>query len=285
MELNSWKYPLNFIDFETSAVAIPFTKGRSPYEQLAFQFSHHIVYENGKTEHISEYLNTTVGVFPNFDFIRALKKSLETNDGSIFRYHNHENTIVNVIYKQLLASEENDKKELIDFIKSISHNTGNSGETWKGARDMIDLWKVVKDYYYDPYTKGSNSIKVILPAVLYSSDYLQNKYQQPIKDITLTSKNFDDSHIFLKLENGHPISPYKLLPALFDGWDKESLDKTVTEIEGVSDGGAALTAYGKLQYDEVSEKERSEIEKGLLRYCELDTLAMVMIYEYFKDVT
>ena len=58
-EMNSWVYPLNFIDFETSAIALPYTKGRKPYEQLAFQYSHHIVYEDGRIEHASEYLNTS----------------------------------------------------------------------------------------------------------------------------------------------------------------------------------------------------------------------------------
>jgi uncharacterized protein YprB with RNaseH-like and TPR domain len=33
----------------------------------------------------------------------------------------------------------------------------------------------------------------------------------------------------------------------------------------------------------MSEKERGEITKGLLKYCEFDTLAMVMIYEHFKE--
>ena len=283
-EMNSWVYPLNFIDFETSAIALPFTSGRKPYEQLAFQYSHHIVYEDGRVEHASEYLNVQVGAFPNFDFIRALKASLELNNGSIFRYHNHENTIVNAIYKQLLASDEADKDELIAFIHSVSHNTGNSTAQWCGDRDMIDLWKVVKDYYYDPYTRGSNSIKDVLPAVIHSSEFLQNKYQKSIAEINLTSKNFNNNHVFLKLENHIPISPYKLLPPLFEGWSPEALGANVTEMEGVSDGGAALTAYGKLQFEEVSSQERKEIEKALLKYCELDTLAMVMIYESFKEL-
>ena len=284
-ELKSWKFPLNFIDFETSAIALPFTKGRKPYEQLAFQYSHHIVYEDGRVEHAAEYLNTAVGVFPNFDFIRSLKRSLEANHGSIFRYHNHENTIVNAIYKQLRDSDEGDKEELMTFIKSISHSTDKSPEKWQGGdRDMIDIWKVVKDYYYDPHTGGSNSIKDVLPAVLFSSTFLQNKYQKPIGEINLTSKNFNDDQIFLKLESGEPINPYKLLPPLFEGWDKEALDNNITEIEGISDGGAALTAYGKLQLEEVSSQEREAIEAGLLKYCELDTLAMVMIYEYFKEI-
>ena len=57
-EMSTWKYPLHFIDFETSAVAIPFHKGMRPYEGIAFQYSHHIVYEDGTIEHKGEYLNT-----------------------------------------------------------------------------------------------------------------------------------------------------------------------------------------------------------------------------------
>lgn len=283
-ELASWRFPLNFIDFETTAVAIPFMAGMHPYEQLAFQFSHHIVFEDGRVEHYKEYLNTEIGVFPNFDFIRALKDSLAVNEGSIFRYHNHENTIVNVIYEQLLNSEEPDKEELLAFIETISHNTGRNTRTWRGERDMIDLQKTVVNYYYDPSTNGSNSIKAILPAVLNSSEYLQKKYQQPLVDLNMTSKNFEDSHVFLKMKNGISINPYKALPPIFEGWDNEKLEEVADNLSEIKDGGAALFAYGKLQFPEVSQEEREAIRNGLLRYCELDTLAMVMIYEYFREV-
>ena len=33
-----------------------------------------------------------------------------------------------------------------------------------------------------------------------------------------------------------------------------------------------------------TEADRKEIEKGLLKYCELDTLAMVMLYEHFLEL-
>ena len=65
---NEWKYPLHFIDFETSQAALPYTKGRKPYEQVAFQFSHHIVHEDGRIAHQSEYIHHKAGVFPNFEF-------------------------------------------------------------------------------------------------------------------------------------------------------------------------------------------------------------------------
>ncbi|MHA2239801.1 MAG: hypothetical protein ACXAB2_15780, partial [Candidatus Hodarchaeales archaeon] len=53
------------------------------------------------------------------------------------------------------------------------------------------------------------------------------------------------------------------------------------DIIEIKEGGAAMTAYGKLQFTDVSAPEKQEIIKGLLRYCELDTLAMAMIYEHW----
>ena len=59
---------------------------------------------------------------------------------------------------------------------------------------------------------------------------------------------------------------------------------TISEIENINDGGAALIAYGKIQYTEMTTQEREEISQSLKRYCELDTLAMVMIYEHLKSI-
>jgi len=46
----------------------------------------------------------------------------------------------------------------------------------------------------------------------------------------------------------------------------------------------ALKAFAKLQYEYMSEREREEITLGLKKYCELNTLAMVMIYEHFREI-
>lgn len=284
-EMITWKYPLHFIDFETSAVPLPFNAGRKPYEQIAFQFSVHTYYDDGKIEHTQQYLNNTKGVFPNFDFIRTLKAALDKDNGTIFRYSNHENTIVNAIFQQLLNSQEPDAKELIDFIKSISHSKSDSIEKWKGNRDMVDLWDLVKKYYYNPLTKGSNSIKYVLPAILNSCEYLQNKYSRPLKEIGLSSQNFNENHIWLSKDDGVYDNPYKKLPKLFEDWTAEELDEAVSGMEELADGGAALTAYGKMQYTDITDAELNELSAALLKYCELDTLAMVMIFEHFKELT
>lgn len=282
-EMAKWNFPLNFIDFETSTVALPFTAGRKPYEQFAFQFSHHIYYEDRTIEHKSEFISNTPGEFPNFIFARALKKSLENDNGTIFRFATHENSVLNAIILQLNESNEADKEELIKFLKTITNSTKDSVEKWEGERNMVDLNKIVKEYYYNPQTKGSNSIKAVLPAALNSSDYLKQKYSQAIGSLNLTSKNFDANHIWLKTEKNEVVNPYKMLPPVFEGWTELELQENLSEIDGIADGGAALTAYAKLQYQDMLERERAEITNALLKYCELDTLAMVMIYEHFKE--
>jgi hypothetical protein len=283
-EMANWNYPLHFIDFETSAAALPFNKGRHPYEQIAFQFSHHTYYKDGKIEHSTEYINNKAGFFPNFEFLRALNNALTKDEGTIFRYSYHENTILNAIYEQLINSDEPDKEELIEFIKSISHSKKESTITWKGYRDMVDLWDIVKGYYYNPLTKGSNSIKDVLPAVLSSSNFIREKYSKRIKEIDLSSKNFPEDHIWLTLKDGALMSPYKMLPSVFQNWTEEEIENTLSEIEDIANGGAALTAYSKLQYSDMGKSEIDELTKALLKYCELDTLAMVMIFEHLKEL-
>ncbi|MFM2441570.1 MAG: hypothetical protein RL449_211 [Bacteroidota bacterium] len=283
-EMNRWVFPLHMIDFETSTVALPFTAGRRPYEQVAFQFSHHVIHADGRIEHADEYISNTPGEFPNFQFVRALKAALEHDNGTIFRFATHENTILNAIIEQLKVSAEPDKDVLIDFMKTITVSKADSVDKWSGDRKMVDLKDVVFKYYYNPHTKGSNSIKAVLPAVLNSSAFLQAKYGQSIGQVGVSSSNFSPEHIWLKKDNRQVVNPYKMLPPLFEGWTEMELEENVSEIDGIADGGMALTAYAKLQYQDMTDKERGEITGGLLKYCELDTLAMVMIYEHFKEI-
>ncbi|WP_031516350.1 DUF2779 domain-containing protein [Desulfofalx alkaliphila] len=285
-EMDSWVYPLHFIDFETAMVPIPFNKGRHPYEGIAFQFSHHVVYEDGRIEHRGQYLNTDPGVFPNYDFIRKLKYELEQDQGDIFRYGDHENTYLNIIYNQLKTDPNDipDRDELCQFIRSITKSVKSSPEQWEGSRNMKDMLKLVKRYYYDPAMKGSNSIKKVLPAILNSSQYLQEKYSQPIygQEGHIPSHNYKDWK-WVEYKNGSVVDPYNLLPKMFqDITDKDF--ELLCDDDVVKDGGAALTAYIRMQFEDMSDYERTELEKALLKYCELDTFAMVMIYEGWKDM-
>jgi len=285
-EITKWVYPLHFIDFETSMVAIPFNKGRHPYEGIAFQFSHHLVHKDGRIEHYGQYLNTTPGFSPNYEFVRNLKYELEPDQGTIFRYASHENTYLNFIYQQLKSDQSDipDREDLCRFIQWITKSSGKSEDQWEGERVMIDLLELVKRYYYNPATNGSNSIKYVLPAMLNSSKYLQEKYSQPSYGVVggIPSLNYQD-WTWIKYENGRMVDPYKLLPKMFQDISDKELSLFSADDE-LREGGAALAAYARMQFEEMSEYERQEIKSALLKYCELDTLAMVMLYEGWKDL-
>lgn len=299
-EMKDWHYPLHMIDFETTAVALPFYENLRPYEQVAFQFSHHKIdriEKDGKVEytieHVGQYINTKKNFFPNFEFLRELKSQLEKDQGTIFRYATHENTILRVIREQLEASKERDKDELKAFIDSITQvKSGNA--TTCGPRNMVDLLEVVKRYYYHPSMKGSNSIKVVLPAVLNSSAAIQKKYSEPIYGDSIPSKNYTPATAICWINKGSDSkieNPYKALSNLrkiasFLGVTPEELevfDSARDMDESIANGGAALAAYTMLQFS--SAKMTKTLEQALLRYCELDTMSMVFIWEYFHEKT
>lgn len=280
-EMYSWQYPLHFIDFETAMLPIPFNKGSHPYQGIAFQFSHHTLDENGQVVHVGQYLNSEPGVDPTIEFARRLKQELENDDGTILRYSNHENTYLNHILNQLQLMDRppNDKDDLCSFILSITKSPSDSKEPWTGPRCMVDIWDLVKRFYYDPLTNGSNSIKQVFPSILYRSNFLQEKYSNPIYGSSneIPSHNFDDQ-IWIIKENEQIKDPYHLLPPI----NKDISDDDAPllfDSKDLKEGGAATIAYAKLQFTEMSDDERQDIRNALLRYCELDTLAMVMIIE------
>jgi len=86
------------------------------------------------------------------------------------------------------------------------------------------------------------------------------------------------------------------LPWVLDIWDFRSKQKLMDSgiylmkdireghIGDIREGGAAMTAYAKMQFASITETEKTSIIKGLLKYCELDTLAMVMVWEYWNNM-
>ena len=281
-EMKQWVFPLHHIDFETSRVAIPFNKNRKPYEGIIFQFSHHVVYENGMVEHAGQYLNAVPGEFPNYESVRELKSQLEKDEGTIFRYANHENSFLVEVYKQLLDDPKPpaDRDALCEFIKSVTKST-----EWIGRRSMVDLWDLVKKYYYEPVTHGSNSIKQVLPAIMNASSYLQKKYSKPVYGAAggIKSLNYTDWTWVKFGTDGRVIDPYKLLPKVFEE-DAGTSVELFSDDDELKEGGAAMTAYCRMQFSEMSDYERDKLKTALLKYCELDTFAMVMIYEAWREM-
>lgn len=103
--------------------------------------------------------------------------------------------------------------------------------------------------------------------------------------LPIGSLNFKDSqgHVWLQSEKGD--DPCKTLPGIF-GTEHGDLNEMLLRLAGdgdedgaINQGGLAMTAYNYTQFNDLSDAERKSIEQSLLRYCELDTLAMVILVQ------
>ncbi len=281
--MSQWAYPLHFIDFETSRTAIPFFKGQKPYSNVAFQFSHHIVHEDQRLEHKGQYLETRCGIHPNYSFLRALMSSVG-EAGTIFMWTPHENTTLNSILGELMDDEfpPTDAELLKDFIRDITLEKVNQRIVREGKRPMVDLCDLAKKAFFHKMTGGSSSIKKVLPAVMHASRFLKDKYSRALFKSRSESLNLEEM-VWWQEENGQVTSPYQLLPPVFHDMDPESMATLELDADlHISEGGSATVAYGRLQFTDVSGAERDAVHQSLLKYCELDTLAMVMVYQAFQ---
>ncbi|WP_411833177.1 DUF2779 domain-containing protein [Pseudoxanthomonas mexicana] len=281
-KLDSLIWPLHFIDFETSRPALPFHAGRRPYEQLLFQFSHHMIEADGSIRHQSQYLAEAGDGMPNFDTLRALKQALEGDNGSVLHWWDHERTVLKDVCDQLQAvqlGEVPDRDALITFIQSLLGTTDALGR-------LFDLGRLVENCAFFPGTGGSSSLKKVLPALLMGSEELRGRYLKPNYGAPggILSLNFQ-GQAWIQLDlDGNVIDPYKLLGQRVDDPDLPDLEELEDDGATIANGGAAMVAYGLLQNDLLSVSDRKRLRAQLLRYCELDTLAMVMAWQGLQGV-
>jgi Domain of unknown function(DUF2779) len=267
-EFQEFQYPYHFIDFETIAPVLPFTVNKHPYQSIAFQFSHHILHDDGLVEHATEFLHARPGQCPNLDFLNALITCFDKDyqTGTIFRWGSHENTILRSIWADV---EHYNSDSLLP--STMERFFGDAvGLRFPG---MVDLMDIVSKGYYVHGSNASVSIKsLLLPTMRYST-VLRDLYEQPTYD----SNNFTGMKWWHETEegSGQPIDPYKLLKR-----DSSDIATSEDSSQGsVAHGGDAIAAYSTLQQVGLDLHARQEIESSLLRYCELDTLAMVMILQ------
>ena len=207
--MDSLKYPLYFIDYETYQLAIPEIEGTRPYQQLPFQYSLHIIKEKGAPIEHKEFL----AEIDDLDYIRHFAESMIKDmpeNGSVIIY----NKSFEPARNNEIARMYPDLKDEMDRINS-------------NIVDFLEPFKQRK--YYTKEMHGSASIKAVLPA-LYPDD---------------------------------PELDYHNLPVVHNGEEASE---------------AFLNLKNK------SKKEQKEIRHGLLVYCELDTLAMVKLWERFKEI-
>ena len=78
---------------------------------------------------------------------------------------------------------------------------------------------------------------------------------------------------------GKSFSIKSVLPALFP----DDPELNYHNLEDIHNGSEAMNAFPAMEHMEPEELERTR--RNLLKYCELDTLAMVKIWERLKEVS
>jgi hypothetical protein len=115
----------------------------------------------------------------------------------------------------------------------------------------------------------------VLPAILQTSPFLKKTYSAPVYgSLTMPSRNFQNTAWISTAS----ADPYGTLPKL----DTIESSKRLFDDEAIRDGGAAMMAYAKCQFTEISTQEVASLRAALLKYCELDTRAMVMLWQTWK---
>ncbi|QDZ41110.1 DUF2779 domain-containing protein [Euhalothece natronophila Z-M001] len=142
------EYPLYFFDFETLDPAIPRFEGLQPYQHFPFQYSCHILHQNGELEyHTYLHENETD---PREKVIESLLETLGEK-GSI------------IVYYQSFEAQR--LGELAEQFPEYSTQLNQIKER------LWDQWKIFKDDYQHPDFGGSTSLKKVLPVLVPEMSY------------------------------------------------------------------------------------------------------------------
>jgi hypothetical protein len=147
--LEDMTYPLHFFDFETLWPAIPLAEGIQPYGHLSFQYSMHIMPENGELEHREYLANPDLilqGVNTEYDLIQQMKKDF-ASEGSIIAFN-----------------KSFEETRIRDMIKRFPQESDFLNGLLSRFVDLMSIFRSL-DIYYLPAMKGSYSIKYVLPAI------------------------------------------------------------------------------------------------------------------------
>jgi len=149
-ELEALEYPLYFLDYETLPLAIPKYDGTSPHQHIVFQYSLHIIEEQGMPPIHKEYLHTT-----SHRPMHAVAEHLRNDIG--------DTGSVIVWYAPFERSRSNEMADAIPehrtFLLSLVDR----------IYDLMDI--ITKGYYHHKDFRGSASIKAVLPVMCPDLSY------------------------------------------------------------------------------------------------------------------
>lgn len=143
------KYPIAFFDYETFPSAIPRFVGYRPFDQIPFQFSLHVIPEEGREVIHYEFLFTETGN-PDRELITALRAAMP-NTGSVISW--------------------NKPFEMTINSRLGSRHLGDAGYLADMNGRMVDLRDPFSgQLFVHPAFKGKTSIKAVLPVLVQNGE-------------------------------------------------------------------------------------------------------------------
>ncbi|WP_206423418.1 DUF2779 domain-containing protein [Aliarcobacter butzleri] len=146
--LQTLTYPIYHLDFETYQQAIPLYKGLKPFEQIPFQYSLHIEYEDGKKNKILEHKEYLAqdSVDSRYELALRLCEDIP-KDVTVLAYN--------------MSFEKGVIKRLATLFEEFSEHLLSINEN---MQDLMVPFQ--KKWYVTPHMNGSYSIKYVLPALV-----------------------------------------------------------------------------------------------------------------------
>jgi Domain of unknown function(DUF2779) len=149
-ELRKLVFPVYFLDYETCPAAVPRFDGFSPYQQIPFQYSLHILDRvDGEPRH-EEFLSTTPGD-PSVAMCASLQRHIGAT-GSVVVWN-----------KKFECGINRELGERIPAAKAFLDSLNNR------VYDLMDVFS--KQYYVHKDFKGGTSIKDVLPVLVPELSY------------------------------------------------------------------------------------------------------------------
>jgi len=267
--LESWAYPLHFIDFEASASPLPYHRGMRPYQTVVFQWSCHTVPGPGAEPVHKEFLNTEA-VMPARDFLLSLREAMGDH-GTPLMWSSYENTQLRSLLEWVQRQEPETEADLLDWLDGLV-TVRKNGKVMKAGR-LVDQHALVPKAWFHPKMGGRTSLKVCLPAALEAS-------ASPRIDRWLGADGLLDP-----VTGERPEDPYKLLPDLLPGvaQDGDPEEQPAVDVS-ITDGVEAMRAYQDMVYGRHMHDAawKARTTEALRRYCRLDTLAQVIVWEHWR---
>lgn len=268
--LESWRYPLHFLDFEAGNYAVPARRGRPPYHLELFQFSCHTLLEDGSWSH-HQWIDRGGEAYCNYELLRNLSRvpglgggeeGPACAPGTLVQYSGFEGQALRKVRDELRAESRSrapgDRGELLGWLDALL-----DGKPGRSAIRMADMSRLVRDYYYNRHMEDSLSLKEVLHAVMGLGGVLRERWSRPYH-----GSNFDGIVWWQPDGDGGVKSPYRILVEQAGA--------------GVQRGAQAMTHYAELRSGSLEPDERRDRLSSLLKYCELDTLAMLIIFQHWN---